>query len=215
MVGANEKDAHYVNANFSRDFQAEAFYDLRNVTEGDLCPRCGKPLTLTRGIEVGHIFKLGTKYSAAMGATFLDREGKERPLVMGCYGIGVSRTVAAAIEQNHDAHGIIWPLSLAPFHVALLTLGPQDDELMRASETLYQGLTQAGVEVLWDERDERPGVKFKDADLIGLPYKVVVGKKFKETGKVEVKPRAGEELQLLSPEEAVNFLKEKVASQLK
>ncbi len=215
VVGANEKDAHYVNANFSRDFQAEAFYDLRNVTEGDLCPRCGKPLTLTRGIEVGHIFKLGTKYSAAMGATFLDREGKERPLVMGCYGIGVSRTVAAAIEQNHDAHGIIWPLSLAPFHVALLTLGPQDDELMRASEALYQGLTQAGVEVLWDERDERPGVKFKDADLIGLPYKVVVGKKFKETGKVEVKPRAGEELQLLSPEEAVNFLKEKVASQLK
>ena len=211
VTGANEEDAHFVNVNCPRDFEVEAFYDLRNVTAGDLCPRCGKPLELTRGIEVGHIFKLGTKYSAAMEATFLDREGKERPFVMGCYGIGVSRTVAAAIEQNHDENGIIWPLSLAPYHVALLTLGSKDEELMSASESLYQALEEAGVEVLWDERDERPGVKFKDADLIGLPYQVVIGKKFKETGKVELKPRAGGEARLLTPEETVKFLAEEVA----
>lgn len=211
VVGANKEDAHFVNVNYPRDFEVEAFYDLRNVTEGDLCPRCGKPLELTRGIEVGHIFKLGTKYSAAMGATFLDREGKERPFVMGCYGIGVSRTVAAAIEQNHDENGIIWPLSLAPYHVALLTLGPKDEGLMSASEALYRALEEAGVEVLWDERDERPGVKFKDADLIGLPYQVVIGKKFKETGKVELKARAGGEARLLTPEETVNFLSEEVS----
>ncbi|NPA49375.1 MAG: proline--tRNA ligase [Thermodesulfobacteria bacterium] len=209
VTGANEEDAHYVNVNHPRDFKIEAFFDLRNVTEGDLCPRCGKPLELTRGIEVGHVFKLGTKYSEAMGATFLDREGKERPFVMGCYGIGVSRTVAAAIEQNHDENGIIWPLALAPFHAALLTLGA-DSDLLQASERLYQALWESGVEVLWDERDERPGVKFKDADLIGLPYRVVLGKKFKSEGKVEIKPRRGGETLMLSPDEAVSFLASKV-----
>ncbi len=210
VVGANEADAHYVNANHPRDFQIEAFYDLRNVTEGDLCPRCGKPLELTRGIEVGHVFKLGTKYSEALGATFLDENGKERPIIMGCYGIGVSRTVAAAIEQNHDKDGIIWPLSIAPFHVALLTLGAKDSALIEASERLYQELSEAGVEILWDDRDERPGVKFKDADLIGLPFKLVVGKRFKNQGEVEVKERRTGETKTLKPEEAVNFLREQI-----
>ncbi len=209
VTGANEADAHFVNVNQPRDFTVEAFYDLRNVTEGDLCPRCGTPLELKRGIEVGHVFKLGTKYSEAMGATFLDEKGRERPVVMGCYGIGVSRTVAAAIEQNHDEHGIIWPLTLAPFQVVLLTLGT-DEELMRLSQRLYQELEGAGLEVLWDERDERPGVKFKDADLIGIPYKLVVGKRFQKEGQVEIKERRTGETWSLSPEEAVNFLCDKV-----
>ncbi|NPB09946.1 MAG: proline--tRNA ligase [Thermodesulfobacteria bacterium] len=213
VTGANEADAHYVNVNHPRDFEIEAFYDLRNVTEGDLCPRCGTPLELTRGIEVGHVFKLGTKYSEAMGATFLDEKGRERPMVMGCYGIGVSRTVAAAIEQNHDEHGIIWPLSLAPFQVILLTLGT-DEDLMQVSENLYRALEAEGLEVLWDERPERPGVKFKDADLIGIPYKLVVGKRFKKEGQVEVKERRSGETRTFSPEEAVNFLKDEVKSAL-
>ncbi|WP_022853443.1 proline--tRNA ligase [Thermodesulfatator atlanticus] len=210
VVGANESDAHYVNANYPRDFDIEAFYDLRNVTEGDLCPRCSSPLELTKGIEVGHVFKLGTTYSEAMGATFLDAEGKERPFVMGCYGIGVSRTMAAAIEQNHDENGIIWPMPLAPFHAILLTLSPKDTKLMEASENIYQALQEKQVEVLWDERDERPGVKFKDADLIGIPYKIVIGKKFQKEGKVELKSRRGDEEHSFTPEEAVNFLSEKV-----
>ncbi len=205
VTGANEADAHYVNVNHPRDFKIEAFYDLRNVTQGDRCPRCATPLELTRGIEVGHVFKLGTKYSQTMGATFLDEKGRERPMVMGCYGIGVSRTVAAAIEQNHDEHGIIWPLSLAPFQVVLLTLGAEE-EMMRLSENLYQALEEAGLEVLWDERDERPGVKFKDADLIGIPYKLVVGKRFKKEGMVEVKERRTGETRAFGPEEAVRFL---------
>ncbi len=210
VVGANEADAHYIHANYPRDFQIEAFYDLRNVTEGDLCPRCGKPLDLTRGIEVGHVFKLGTKYSQALGATFLDEQGKERPIIMGCYGIGVSRTVAAAIEQNHDQDGIIWPISIAPFHVALLTLGVKDNELFTTSEKLYQALTEAGLEVLWDDRDERPGVKFKDIDLIGLPFKLVVGKRLKNEGQVEVKERRSGETKVFKPEDAVKYLREQI-----
>ncbi len=212
VTGANEEDAHFINVNFPRDFEIQAFYDLRNVTQGDLCLRCGTPLELTRGIEVGHIFKLGRKYSAAMEATFLGQDGKEHPFVMGCYGIGISRTIAAAIEQNHDQNGIIWPLALAPYHVALLTLGVKDEELMSLSENLYRSLTQEGLEVLWDDRDERPGVKFKDADLIGLPFKLVVGKKFKESGQVEIKPRAKGEAQLLAPEKALSFLKQEIKS---
>ena len=214
VSGANEDEAHYVNVNFPRDFQIDAFYDLRNVVEGDPCPRCGTPLTLTRGIEVGHVFKLGTKYSQAMKATFLDEKGKQRPLVMGCYGIGVSRTMAAAIEQHHDEHGIIWPVPLAPFHVALLTLSVKDASLMEASERLYQALLDQGVEVLWDEREERPGVKFKDADLIGLPWQVIVGKLFQKKGRVEVKDRARGEKQELRPEELANFLGQEVKKRL-
>ncbi|OAG28246.1 proline--tRNA ligase [Thermodesulfatator autotrophicus] len=212
IVGANEADAHYVNVNYPRDFQIEAFFDLRNVIEGDPCPKCGKPLKLVRGIEVGHVFKLGTKYSEAMGATFLDAEGKERPFVMGCYGIGVSRTMAAAIEQNHDENGIIWPVNIAPFHVVLLTLNPKNTSLMEVSERLYKKLEAEGIEVLWDERNERPGVKFKDADLIGFPCQLVVGKTFEKEGKLEIKERATGEKRLLSEEEAINFLKERVTA---
>ncbi len=212
IVGANEPDAHYVNANYPRDFHIEGFYDLRNATKGDLCPRCAKPLDLIRGIEVGHVFKLGTKYSQALGANFLDEKGQEHPIIMGCYGIGVSRTVAAAIEQNHDQDGIIWPLNIAPFHVALLTLNTKDQNLMEVSEKLYQSLEKDHIEVLWDDRDERPGVKFKDADLIGLPYKLVVGKRFLQNGTVELKERRTGETKILKPQEAVSFLKEEIES---
>ncbi len=205
VTGANQADVHYINVNYGRDFPEPGFYDLRTAEEGDPCPRCGRPLSLTRGIEVGHVFKLGTQYSATMGATFSDREGKERPFVMGCYGIGISRTVAAAIEQNHDSAGIIFPEEIAPFKALLLTLG-KEPALMEASEKIYQTLTQAGVETLWDDRDERPGVKFKDADLIGLPYQLIVGKKFLETGQVEVKRRASGERQVLAPSEVVSYL---------
>lgn len=206
VTGANEAEAHYVNVNYGRDFPEPEFHDLRVVTEGDPCPRCGRPLAITRGIEVGHIFKLGTKYSRPMRATFLDREGRERPLVMGCYGIGIGRTVAAAIEQNHDEAGIVFPREIAPFEALILTLGP-DPDLLEASERLYRELSGAGIEVLWDDRDERPGVKFKDADLIGLPYQVIVGRRFRETGEVELKERATGRRETLSPEALPSRLK--------
>ncbi|HFC97599.1 MAG TPA: proline--tRNA ligase [Thermosulfurimonas dismutans] len=205
VTGANEADAHLVNVNYGRDFPEPEFYDLRVVSEGDPCPRCGRPLAVTRGIEVGHIFKLGTKYSEAMRATFLDREGKERPLVMGCYGIGIGRTVAAAIEQNHDHAGIIFPREIAPFEALILTLGPEA-ELMEISERIYHTLNSSGVETLWDDRDERPGVKFKDADLIGIPFQIIVGRRFKETGRVEVKERSTGQREDLLPEEVVKRL---------
>ncbi|QJA05925.1 proline--tRNA ligase [Thermosulfurimonas marina] len=207
VTGANEADAHYVNVNYGRDFPEPEFYDLSVAQEGDPCPRCGRPLGLTRGIEVGHIFKLGTKYSEAMGATFLDRQGRQRPLIMGCYGIGVGRTVAAAIEQNHDEAGIIFPREIAPFEAVILTLGPES-ELLEAAEGIYRGLQAEGLEVLWDDRDERPGVKFKDADLIGIPYQVILGKKFKETGRVELKERASGQREELPPEALPARLKE-------
>lgn len=206
VTGANEVEAHYVNVNYGRDFPEPEFHDLRVVTEGDPCPRCGRLLAITRGIEVGHIFKLGTKYSRPMRATFLDREGQERPLVMGCYGIGIGRTVAAAIEQNHDEAGIVFPREIAPFEALILTLGP-DPDLLEASERLYRELSGAGIEVLWDDRDERPGVKFKDADLIGLPYQVIVGRRFRETGEVELKERATGRRETLSPEALPSRLK--------
>jgi prolyl-tRNA synthetase len=174
----------------ARDFAPSAFADLRLAGPGDPCPRCdnGK-LEIHRGIEVGQVFYLGKKYSEAMGATFLDAEGRERALEMGCYGIGISRLVAAAIEQNHDANGIIWPFPIAPFHVLLLPINYKDKALREACDRLYQELDELGVEVLLDDRDERPGVKFKDADLIGVPLRVTVGAKGLEKGCVELRWR--------------------------
>ncbi len=188
VTGANEADAHYINVNYGRDFPEPEFFDLREAEEGDPCPRCGAPLSVTRGIEVGHIFKLGTKYSEAMKATFLDENGVAKPFVMGCYGIGIGRTVAAAIEQNHDEAGIVFPKAIAPFEAILLTVG-KSRELFETSENIYEELKREGVDILWDDRDESPGVKFKDADLIGIPLQFIVGKKFLETKKVEVKER--------------------------
>ncbi|GAB6035767.1 proline--tRNA ligase [Fundidesulfovibrio butyratiphilus] len=195
VVGANAADAHLVHVDLDRDAKLTGYADLRSVVEGDACPRCGAPLSLTRGIEVGHVFKLGYKYSEAMRATFLDEQGKERPLYMGCYGIGVSRVIASAIEQNNDASGIIFPPSLAPFEVAVLCLDVKGAPLAKAEE-IYE-LLRKDLDVALDDRDERPGVKFKDADLMGSPMQVVVGGKGLGRGVVEVKDRrTGEKSEL-------------------
>jgi len=204
VIGANETDMHFTNANPGRDFQVERFADIRTVAAGDACPRCeGGKLEMWRGIEVGHIFKLGTKYSKALNATYLDADGKEQTIFMGCYGIGIGRTIAAAIEQNHDENGIIFPLPLAPFHCSVVALNAKDAEVMAAAGEIYAKLEQQGVETLFDDRDERPGVKFKDNDLIGIPLRIVVGSKGLAEGKVEVKIRKTGEVLLLPVEEAM------------
>ncbi|HVR16017.1 MAG TPA: proline--tRNA ligase [Candidatus Limnocylindrales bacterium] len=190
VTGANEPNAHFINVDQERDFTPTVFADLRLAIAGDPCPRCehGR-LEAHRGIEVGQVFYLGTKYSVAMGATYLDAEGRERPIEMGCYGIGVSRLVAAAIEQNHDANGIIWPFSVAPFQVLLLPINYKDQSIREATDNLYGELQKHGLEVLLDDRDERPGVKFKDADLVGIPLRVTIGAKGLEKGCLELRSR--------------------------
>jgi prolyl-tRNA synthetase len=188
-IGANEKNFHLLNANLGRDFDVQNIGDLRQITEDDPCPECGGKIELTRGIEVGHIFKLGDSYSKALNATFQDSNGDELNFVMGCYGIGVSRTVAAAIEQNHDDNGIIFPLPIAPFQVIILNLDPDEATITEAAESLYSQLQQEGIEVLLDDRNERPGIKFKDADLIGIPFRITIGKRFAEKGEAEIRSR--------------------------
>ncbi len=205
VVGGNEPDTHYVDANRDRDFTVERFADLRNARAGDPSPRGGGKLKIARGIEVGHVFMLGTKYSEAMGAKFLDPQGKERLAVMGCYGIGVGRTAAAAIEQNHDAKGIIWPAPIAPFQVHLLTLS-QSEKVTGTAQNLYDALGTAGMEVLWDDRDERAGVKFNDADLIGIPYQLVIGDKGLAQDQVEIKERRTGQVTKLAPSAVVKEL---------
>ncbi|MDI9630265.1 MAG: proline--tRNA ligase [Acidobacteriota bacterium] len=189
VCGANESDAHLVDLVWGRDLPLPPVADLLLVAGGDPCPRCGEPLQLSRGIEVGHIFKLGTKYSEAMRCHFTDEHGAELPMIMGCYGLGIGRTVAAAIEQNHDDDGIIWPLPLAPFEVLLMTINATDEATRKAADELHAALVARGIEVLYDDRDERPGVKFKDADLLGIPVRVVVGGKSLAAGQVEVSRR--------------------------
>ena len=188
VVGGNRLDTHLVDVNCPRDFHVEQFADLRNARAGDPSPRKDGVLKATKGIEVGHVFMLGTKYSQAMNASFLDPHGKECLAVMGCYGIGIGRTAAAAVEQNHDDKGIVWPFPIAPFHVHLISLG-QSTAAADAATSLYHALEAAGLEVLWDDRDERAGVKFNDADLIGAPYQVIVGDKGLAEGLLEVKSR--------------------------
>jgi len=189
ITGANEADAHFVNVNFDRDFKVDIFADLRMVVTGDLCPRCDGNLEIFRGIEVGHVFKLGTKYSETMNATVLNEKGEAKPMIMGCYGIGIGRTAAASIEQNHDEKGIIWPMSLSPFHVHLVPVNVKDKPTMDVSETIYKNLTDAGIDVLMDDRDERAGIKFNDADLIGIPIKLTIGSKTLKENLVELKMR--------------------------
>ncbi len=188
-TGANERDAHLVDVVPGRDFRPEGYADLRLVEEGDRCPRCSGPLHFSRGIEVGHVFRLGTKYSKALSATYLDGSGKERPIVMGCYGIGVGRTAAAAVEQHHDADGIRWPVSIAPFELAVLPLNPRHSELAETAERVGAELSAGGVDVLFDDRDERPGIKFKDADLVGMPVRITFGEKNFAEGFAEIRDR--------------------------
>ncbi|HKY63959.1 MAG TPA: proline--tRNA ligase [bacterium] len=204
IAGSNERDFHLTGVELS-DFKVEAFVDLRRAMPGDPCPACtGGVYEEHRGIEVGHVFFLGTKYSESMKANFLDEKGQERITVMGCYGIGVSRTAAAAIEQNHDDNGIIWPYPIAPFQFHLVSLNVGDAAVMEASRQLYQKLSAAGVEVLWDDRDESPGVKFKDSDLLGIPYRLVVGAKGLKEGLVEVKTRRDGALEKIPVEKAAD-----------
>lgn len=190
VSGANEDGFHYKNIDFLRDTQISEYHDLRTVTEGEPCPISGKPLRVVNAIELGHIFKLGTKYSTALGANFLDSEGKEQPIIMGSYGIGVERVMACFIEQHHDDNGIVWDNALAPFHVHLIGVNESKfPEVKEAAEKIYSELTQAGFEVLYDDRDESPGIKFNDADLIGLPLQIIVGNKNLKDGNIELKER--------------------------
>lgn len=193
VTGANKADTHLVNVNPGRDFKIDRVENLRYVVEGDACPKCGEELVISRGIEVGHVFKLGTKYSKALDAKFLDSDGVLKPMLMGCYGIGVNRIIAALIECSHDKDGIIWSPELAPYQVLVLPLNVKDKWCLDAALKIHDELEGAGVETLLDDRDQRPGIKFKDADLIGIPYRVVVGKKYQDAGQVEVQFRGGGE----------------------
>ena len=201
-AGACKLDHHILNVNYGRDYEGDIVTDLKVLKEGDPCPVCGAPIKHTRGIEVGQVFKLGTKYSEAMNATYKDENQQDHPLVMGCYGIGVSRTLAAVIEQHHDEDGIIWPVSVAPYHAIVTLVKPKDEEQAKVAEEIYQSLLAAGVEAVIDDRDERPGVKFKDADLLGFPIRITVGKRAGE-GIVEYKLRRDSEKSELSVAEAI------------
>jgi len=214
VAGANEKDMHYTGVNWDRDVQGMIAADIRNVVEGDPSPTGNGRLKITRGIEVGHIFQLGQKYSDPMKGVVLDESGKEVKLYMGCYGIGVTRIVAAAIEQNHDERGIIWPDPIAPFQVVLVPMGMQKSERVReVADRLYAELTAAGIEVLYDDRDARPGVKFADAELLGIPHRLVVGERGLEAGKLEYRGRRDTDSQEFPLDDALNFIRSRVAAQ--
>ncbi len=212
VTGGNKKDLHLKNVNMKRDFEVERFGDLRMISPDDNCPRCGAKIEFMRGIEVGHIFKLGTKYSSALKALFLDEHGMERPCIMGCYGIGVGRCVAAAIEQGHDKDGIIFPVSIAPFEVTILPLQMHDGSVLETAERIYAELSDHGIDVLLDDRDERAGVKFKDADLIGIPVRVTIGLRGLEKGLVEIKLRTEQESISVPVKDAKAIIMEKVTA---
>lgn len=218
VIGVNKKDVHGIGYNWGGGKSNESdtkenglidlpdtIADIRLVEAGDICPVCGKPLKVTRGIEVGNIFQLGTKYSKPMNAVYLDQNGKTQPYVMGCYGIGVTRTAAAAVEAHHDDHGIIWPLAIAPYHAVVIPVNIKDEQQMKVAEDIYKTLNKHGIEAVLDDRDERAGVKFKDADLIGFPYRITVGKTIAD-GLVEFKARESEELNNIAPEKACEII---------
>lgn len=212
VTGANETDAHVVNFDLERDSEVRNFVDIAFPKAGDLAPNGKGRLMEKRGVEVGHVFKLGTKYSEALGANYLDENGKSHPMVMGCYGIGVSRTLQAAIEQSHDNFGIIWPVSIAPFEVLVTVLNPTDEACMSAANNIVEGLEAAGLDVLLDDRDERPGFKFKDADLLGLPLRVTVGARGLAKGEVELKARTDKSFEAVALEGAVEATLGRIAS---
>jgi len=214
IVGANDTGYHYENVNYEKDFKG-IVGDYKLVSEGDMCPKCGSPINIRRGVEVGHIFKLGTKYSESMGANYLDENGKSVPLVMGCYGIGVNRIVAAIIEQHHDENGIIWPMAVAPYKVIIMPANVKNEEQMKMAEKIYEDLKSRGIDVLLDDRNERVGVKFKDSDLIGIPIRVTVGKKIVEDI-VEFKLRKNQDIEEVNMEDVVcRIEKEFLANNLK
>jgi prolyl-tRNA synthetase len=214
VTGANEKDAHLLHVNMERDFKVSQFVDIRKFFLGDRCPLCGEETRTDKGIEVGHTFKLGTKYSKAMAATFLDDQGEEKEIVMGCYGIGVGRTVAAALEQSHDQNGIIFPMPIAPFHVLILPVNVKIDFLREIADQFYQDLRAKGIEVLYDDREETPGVKFKDADLIGIPLRLTLGEKNLKKGLVEIKRRKTGEVLLIEKGKVISRIEEMIIEEM-
>ena len=214
ITGGNEKDYHLTHVNLGRDFQVHRFADIRRFSPGDRCPLCGQDTRLDKGIEVGHTFKFGTKYSQPMGATYIDAQGMEKEIIMGSYGIGVGRTVAAAIEQSSDEHGIIFPMPIAPFQVLILPINNKVELLRFTAEQLYQELLDKGVEVLYDDREETPGIKFMDADLIGIPLRVTLGEKNLKKGLVEIKKRKTGEISLVKKEEAISSISEMIAQEM-
>ena len=208
VTGANKPDAHLLHVNPERDFTIGGVADVRYVTKGDRCPKCNHEIDISQGIEIGHVFKLGTKYSDALKAKFLDTNGKDKSMIMGCYGIGVNRIIASLIERSHDENGIIWPIALAPYKIIIIPVNVNDAASMQIANHIYEDLTNiAGLEVLLDDRDQRPGVKFKDADLIGIPIKIIIGKKFTETKELEIKLRKSGETFLTPPDEVRSKIK--------
>ena len=212
VVGGNKADTHIINANQERDFKIDKVADIRYVVEGDKCPRCNELLEISNGIELGHVFKLGTRYSETLGAKYLDKTGREHAIVMGSYGIGVNRIIAATIEKSHDSNGIIWPIPLAPYEVLVIPTNIKDKSIMDTSINIYDELCAAEIETLIDDRDYRPGFKFKDADLIGIPIRVTVGKSFKETGEVEIKLRSKDDKHYTKPENTTTEIKNLINS---
>jgi len=210
VMGANQKDKHILNVNEGRDFQVKNYVDIRMITSTDPCPRCGGELQFGKGIEVGHVFKLGTKYSGTLKANFLDKSGRETPFVMGCYGIGIGRTVAAAIEQGHDENGIVFPISISPFEVTILPLEMHEAHVREVAENLYQQLSDLGLTVFLDDRDERPGFKLKDADLLGVPVRVTVSLRTLKKDAIEIKLRSKPDLRLMPVNKAPQALKQVV-----
>ncbi len=215
VVGGNHRDTHFTGVNPQRDFQVDQFDDLRIAVDGDACPRCSSKLALRHAIETGHVFKLGTKYSEALGARFLDEKEQLNPIIMGCYGIGVNRILAGTIETNHDGNGIIWPVALAPYEVLLVPLKVTDEQTMEVATALHDELQSAGIEVLLDDRDARAGVKFKDADLIGIPLRVVIGPRGLKEGQLEVKWRWDEKPEMIALDGAAAKLAESIRQERK
>ena len=208
VAGGNKPDTHIKNVNYPRDFKADMVVDIARARAGEGCPRCGKKLSSLHGIEVGHIFKLGTFLSETLGAFYIDGKGESHPIIMGCYGIGLGRLLAAAIEQSHDDNGIIWPMPIAPYHVYLCPLYREGTGVAEAAEKLYTELGAGGMEVLYDDREESPGVKFNDADLLGIPIRVTVSPRTMKTNSVEVKRRSEKEAELVPLEGVVAKLNE-------
>ncbi len=202
ITGANKADKHLVNVNVGRDWTADKWADVRNATAGDACPHCGETMMIRNAIEVGHVFKLGTKYTEALGANYLDADGSLKPIIMGCYGIGVNRIVAGLAETSYDESGMIWPVAMAPYEVDVCPVKVTDEASVAAAEKLHDELEAAGVEVILDDRDQRAGVKFKDSDLIGFPIRITIGTKGLAEGKVEVKWRWEKDAQLVPVESA-------------
>ena len=211
ITGANKKDAHIINVNMDRDFEVKEFGDLRMITEQDGCPACGKPIKIAQAIEIGHTFKLGTKYSEVLGAKILDKDGKENTVVMGCYGIGVNRIIATLIESSNDKDGIIWPLSIAPYRIIIIALNMEDKKVKDIADEAYKKLSKAGYDVLYDDRPESAGVKFKDADLVGIPIKIIVGSKNAKNDMVEVKDRKTAKIDQIAAKDLLSHIKTIIA----